>query len=149
MINLISWIRLVSVMAIVVNFVIGTNLLAYQVPDEVVPINLLQGCQVDLNRDYIDDLVIFYKNYTGFELVAFLRDAHGYRGHILYKGNGINLRIPCQYVDKIKETDAGRGNRIGPAHVINNFSVFLNQPESSSSMFYWDVDRFIQIWIRD
>lgn len=106
-------------------------------------------CEADFDHNGVDDIALLYKSALGAELIIIMRNKENYDAYLLYKGNGVNLQLSCEYSKKVEIIVLDKGERVIKALSLNSFVIKLIQPESSQSLFYWENGGFVEVWLSD
>lgn len=121
---------------------------------EGLPLGYMNGCQLDMDRDGQQDLVMVLSrgpigNPTQALLVLLAR-GDGYEAHVLSQEFGQSL-LTCQWGEGITGWSEGMMDEVAEKKVfaVNGGYVRLTLPESSSSVFFWQNGKFVRVWTSD
>lgn len=113
------------------------------------PIRFIGGCEADFNGDKITDRVLLYETSEGVELVALILPANSVRSFLLLKSREKNLNVSCKYFKTVRRTMSGKDAKENEVIEVNSIGIELKQPESSTTIFYWNDNCFKQVWTSD
>jgi hypothetical protein len=100
------------------------------------PIAYVSGCEVDLNKDGINDNAVLLHTSNGYELIVVMRFIDNSKSHILYRSRELTY-LSCRYGRQIKETVSGNEEKRGRIYDVNGPYLALVQPEVSTVAFFW------------
>lgn len=116
------------------------------------PIKFIGGCEADYNNDHVPDKAILMETQEGTELVVLLSGKTGYTTYSLYKGRETNLFVGCKYMKSVQESEVfAKKNPKGQRKefTVNKFVITLSQPECSYCVFFWNGNKFVQVYLAD
>lgn len=129
-------------------FVIGlvTNSLSEVGSGE--PLKYIESCELDLNNDGDPDIAFLVETLKGRELIVLLGTKDGYKAFLLSRGKP-NMYLSCHFGKYVEETAAGKGKEKGKIYKTNGTYLKLTQPEGSSVAYFWNKDKFQEVWTSD
>jgi len=112
------------------------------------PLKYIGGCQIDINNDGESDIALLVETLKGWELIVLLKTTDGYKAFLLSRGKP-NMYLSCHFGNYIKATTAGREKGSGKVYKTNGTYIKLSQPEGASVAYFWEKNKFQEVWLSD
>lgn len=112
-----------------------------------IPIKYLKGCEIDLNKDEVVDIALHIETMAGSMLVILLKKKDGYEVFTFKVSS--KMVMECKWGQYIKETDVGKGGRKGKVYKIFGYYIELFYPEGPAVVYFWDGNKFKEVWVAD
>ena len=110
------------------------------------PLKYISSCEIDLNADNATDIAFLVETLKGRELIVLMKSVEGYDTFLVTTGKA-NMHLSCRFGDSIKETLAAGGT--GKEYKTPGTYIQLIQPETSSVVYFWDNNKFREVWTSD
>ena len=111
-----------------------------------IPVKYISGFEIDLDLNGKSDIALLVDNSNGCELIVLMRINEGYKSYLLF-ANCENMNLSCNYGSTLTETTAGKYK--GRKFTTNGTYLLLSQPESSKIAFFWEKNKFQEVWLAD
>ena len=123
--------------------VIGLNVVPAYGADEL---NIIAGCNIDLNGDKIKDIAMVVESSGKKRLIVLIDSGNDIRATVLSSDVG-KMELHCRHDREIVETKSGKskGNRFPTPGAY----LELVQPEGASVAFLWMGKKFREVWTAD
>lgn len=108
------------------------------------PLKFISSCELDLNKDEMDDIALLVEAENGRELIILMRNSEGYNAFVI-SHVGEYEYLSCYYGDSLEETSAGKGNKETKVYKTPGAYLLLGQPEGASRAFFWNGKGFTQV----
>ena len=108
------------------------------------------GCEIDLDGNHKDDLVILLNTRLGRKLVINMyKDPSSFFGYQI-QDDISGMHLECMYGKIVRETAAGKGEKTPKDIVIPHGAyIVLSLPEASSVAYFWENGKFRSVWLAD
>lgn len=116
--------------------------------NKAIPLKYISGCQIDLDKNGELDLAFIIESSNGSELIVLMRKEGRYKSYLLFKECD-HMNLSGNYGFNLVATNAGKGKLEKRKVKTNGTYLLLSKPESSKIAFYWDKNKFQQVWLAD
>ncbi len=106
------------------------------------PVKHISSCEMDFNKDGVNDIATMIKTSRGTELIALIKSKKGYRTQVLKTGE-FKMKLICRFGKTIAETVKGDG--MGRTFKTNGTLIELTKPKTPPINYYWKKNRFIEV----
>lgn len=133
--------------AVVLLLAASARVLASDQSSVALPVGVLSSCQLDLNADEIDDLVLSVQATAGRVVIALLGTKAGrFDAHVLSSGHGPSV-VTCRYGAELTIQDKSKPRKI----TIRPPGAYVEiaEPEGASRAFVWSGGRFVEYFLQD
>lgn len=104
------------------------------------------GYHAFLDGDKKEDRVLLIKTSNGTEVIALLKRGNGYKTYKLFEGTIKNISLEVVVADFVKETKAGKGEKMGKIYKTPGAYVEVTIPEGSSIAYFWKKSLIPCFW---
>ncbi len=125
---------------------VGLDSYSYAETGTGMSLKYISSCELDFNNDDKPDIAILLETNRDWELIVLLNVAKGYKAFLVSTGKP-NMYLSCHFGKIVKETLAGKEK--GRTYKTNGTYLQLTQPEGSSVVYFWDGNRFKEVWTSD
>jgi hypothetical protein len=130
-------------------FILINSLIVYAESGAGTPYKYISSCEIDLNGDGLSDIAQLIESIRGRELIALLQTDSGYSACLISRNVPDGMFLSCHFGNLIKETEAGTGHSDLKTYKTTGTYIKLYYPEGSSIGYYWNGNKFEEVWLSD
>ena len=127
-------------------FLVQTTFAQSQRADSV---RCVTTCAADLNADGQSDLAILLQNQDKQQLVVLLATNGGYKSYLLRSDTETAWILICQVGNRVREAGAGPGKHKRRSFKTPGAYLIMSQPEGAAVAYFWNGEKFQEVWIAD
>jgi hypothetical protein len=117
------------------------------------PFKYISSCELDFNNDDEPDIALLVETLRGRELIGLIKTGKGYNAYVLSSvlssSAASGMYLSCHFGESIKETIAGKGKKDVRIYKTPGTYIKMAHPEGSSVVYFWNGDRFKEVWTSD
>lgn len=102
------------------------------------PLKYISSCELDFNSDDEPDVALLVETIKNRELIVLIRTMDGYNTYLVSQGKS-DMHLSCHFGKSIK-------NVKGKVYRTSGTYIQLTLPEGSTVVYFWNKNKFQEVW---